>query len=61
MSKVLAYLRDRLNESGTMRSLVIVVAGTRMGLDAMTVIDAVTGLALVLLGAISALKPEAKS
>ncbi len=43
-----------------MRSLVIVIFGVRYGMDAGSMIDALTGLALVGLGAMSALKPEGK-
>lgn len=58
MARIAAYLRARLSEPGTMRSLVIVIFGVRYGMDAGTMIDAFTGLALVGLGAVSALKPE---
>lgn len=60
MARLAAYLRDRLSEAGTMRSLVIIIFGVRYGMDAGTMIDAITGLALVGLGAVSALKPEGK-
>jgi hypothetical protein len=58
--KALEFIRDRLSEPGTMRSLVIVILGVRMGADAASMVDAITSLALVLMGAVSALKPESK-
>lgn len=60
MGKVLEFLRARLSESGTMRSLVVVIVGVHMGADASTLIEALTSLALVALGAISAAMPEKK-
>ena len=58
--KALHYIRDRLSESGTMRSLVVVIVGVQMGATADAMIEALTGVALVVLGAISAAMPEKK-
>lgn len=60
MRRLLAFIRARLREPGTMRSLVIVVFGIRFGVDAATLIDALTALGLVALGAWSAMTPEKK-
>lgn len=58
--KALHYIRDRLSEPGTMRSLVVVIVGLQMGATADAMIEALTGVALVVLGAISAAMPERK-
>lgn len=58
--KVLHYLRDRLAEPGTMRSLVVVIIGVQQGAAAASMTDHIVALALVALGAVSALKPESK-
>lgn len=58
--KALEFLRARLSEPGTLRSLVVVVIGVRMGADASTMVDAITSLGLVVMGAISAAMPEKK-
>lgn len=60
MMKALEYIRARLSESGTMRSLVVVIVGIQMGATADAMIEALTGVALVVLGAISAAMPEKK-
>ena len=60
MTRALAYLRDRLSESGTMRSLVVVIVGVQQGASAASLTDHLVALALVGLGAVSALKPEGK-
>lgn len=58
--KALEFLRARLSEPGTMRSLVVVIVGVQMGATAEAMIEALTGVALVVLGAISAAMPERK-
>lgn len=58
--KALHYIRDRLSEPGTMRSLVVVIVGIQIGATADAMIEALTGVALVVLGAISAAMPEKK-
>jgi hypothetical protein len=58
--KALNYIRERLSEAGTMRSLVVVIVGLQMGVTADALIEALTGVALVALGAISAAMPEKK-
>ena len=60
MRNALEFLRARLSEPGTMRSLVVVVVGVQMGATAEAMIEALTGVALVVLGAISAALPEKK-
>jgi hypothetical protein len=60
MMKALHYLRDRLAEPGTMRSLVVVVIGVQQGAAASSLTEHIVALALVALGAVSALKPEGK-
>lgn len=60
MKNVMTFIRARLREPGTMRSLVIVLFGIRFGVDAATLIDALTALGLVALGAWSALTPDTK-
>jgi hypothetical protein len=60
MNNALVYIRDRLSEPGTMRSLVWVCLSTA-GLDAGE--TAITHVALVsslILGLVSAAKPETK-
>jgi hypothetical protein len=58
MKNAISYLRDRLNEPGTLRSLVVVIIGIQQGADAAGMVDAIVALLLVALGAFSALKPE---
>jgi hypothetical protein len=58
MTRVLEYLHARLQEPGTLRSLVVVIVGVQQGASADTMVDAITSLALVALGVFSALKPE---
>jgi hypothetical protein len=58
--KALGYIRDRLSEPGTMRSLVVVLIGIQQGASAASMTDALVALALVALGAVSATMPERK-
>lgn len=60
MRPVVDYLRDRLAEPGTMRSLVVVVVGIQQGASAASLVDHIVALALVAIGAVSALMPERK-
>ncbi len=60
MARLAAYLRDRLSEAGTMRSLIWVVIGISTGARAETMIEDLAALALVALGGWSALKSESK-
>jgi hypothetical protein len=60
MTRALAYLHARLQEPGTMRSLVVVIVGIQQGASAASLTDHLVALALVGLGAVSALKPESK-
>lgn len=57
---ILEYLRDRLNEPGTLRSLVVVLVGIHSGASAEGMVDHIVALGLVALGAISAAMPERK-
>jgi hypothetical protein len=60
MTRAFDYLRARLAEPGTMRSLVVVILGVQQGASAASLTDHIVALALVALGAASALKPESK-
>jgi hypothetical protein len=60
MTRAIAYLHARLQEPGTMRSLVVVIVGIQQGASAASLTDHLVALALVGLGAVSALKPESK-
>lgn len=54
------YLLARLGEPGTMRSLVWVCIGIGSGASASSMTEELVALALVILGGVSALKPESK-
>ena len=60
MRAAVDYLRDRLAEPGTMRSLVVVILGVQQGASAASMVDHIVALALVAIGAVSALMPERK-
>jgi hypothetical protein len=60
MTRALDYLRARLGEPGTMRSLVVVILGFQQGASAASLTEHIVALALVAIGAVSALMPESK-
>jgi hypothetical protein len=60
MRAAVDYLRARLAEPGTMRSLVVVILGVQQGASAASMTDHIVALALVAIGAVSALMPERK-
>ena len=60
MKRAAEYLRARLQEPGTLRSLVCVLIGIQQGASAASMVDHIVALGLVGLGTWSALKPEAK-
>lgn len=60
LKRVGAYLLARLQEPGTLRSLVVVLIGLHQGARAEDMTDSLVALAMVALGAVSALRAESK-
>ena len=57
---IVTYLRDRLAEPGTLRSCAVLLWGVSTATNSADVWEAGIGVALALLGGVSALKPETK-